>query len=252
MEPIHIGNATLYQGDALDAMSSLPRVDALITDPPYCSGAFTETARRTAHGQGLRSANMVAWFYGDNMGTAGLMFLLRTMAFRAVDILSPEGSLLIFTDWRMVPNIAPAIESVGLRYQNMICWDKGSIGLGTGFRPQHEIILQFTTGTPKYHDCSTGNIVRAKRVSTTEREHQAQKPIELMRKLIRVVTPPGGIVLDPFCGSGSTGVAALDEGRRFIGIDRDPRHIATAAARLREAQSQADMFAEESICNGHA
>lgn len=241
---IEVGNALLIQGDAIDLIPTLPRVDAVITDPPYCSGAFTEAARTAAKGQGIRSENRVAWFVGDNMGTAGLVFLLRTIAYRALEILSTEGSFLIFTDWRMVPTLAPAIESAGLRYQNMIVWDKGSLGLGTGFRPQHEIILHFTNGAPKYYDFSTANIVRAKRVSTATREHQAQKPVDLMQQLIRVVTPPGGVVLDPFCGSGSTGVAAMIEGRRFIGIDRDSNHIETASARIREAQSQGDLFAE--------
>lgn len=241
---IQVGNALLLQGDALDLIPTLPSVDAVITDPPYCSGGFQEASRMSEKGQGIRSGNVCAWFVGDNMGTTGLMFLLRTMTFRALEILNPQGSFLIFTDWRMVPNLAPAIESAGMRYQNMIVWDKGWAGLGHGFRAQHEIILHFTTGTPKYYDLCASNVLSAKRVSPGTREHMTQKPVELMRQLIRVVTPPGGVVLDPFCGSGSTGVAALLEGRRFIGIERDANHIATARARLLEAQAQGDLFAE--------
>ena len=229
-----IGNATLYHGDCIDLMSTLPKVDAVITDPPYCSGSVSEASRTAAKGQGLRSENLTryGWFVGDNMGTAGLVFLLRTMAFRALDILNPEGSLLVFCDWRMVPNLAPAIESAGMRYQNMIVWDKEMMGLGLGFRAQHEIVLHFTAGSPKYHDLGTANVVKAKRVGAGDREHQTQKPVDLMQRLVRVVTPPGGTVLDPFCGSGSTGVAAIAESRKFIGIERDPTHIETARVRL--------------------
>jgi DNA modification methylase len=240
-----IGSATLYQGDAIDIMDTLERVDAIVTDPPYCSGSVSEASRSAAKGQGLRSENIkkLGWFVGDNMGTAGLVFLLRSVAFGALRILSPEGSMLVFCDWRMVPNLAPAIESAGLRYQNMVAWDKGVMGLGMGFRAQHEIILHFTAGSPKYHDLGTANIVKAARVSADDREHQTQKPVDLMQRLLRVVCPPGGTVLDPFMGSGSTGVAAAAEKMRFIGIERDPEHFDTACERLRMANSQQSLFA---------
>lgn len=242
-----IGAASLYQGDCVDIMPSLPRVDAIITDPPYCSGAVSEAGRIASKGQGLRSENIakLGWFIGDNMGTAGLVFLLRTMAFRALDILSPQGSMLVFCDWRMIPSLVPAIESSGMRYQNMIVWDKEMMGLGMGFRAQHEIVLHFTAGSPKYHDLGTANVVKAKRVGAGDREHQTQKPVDLMQRLIRVVCPPGGLVLDPFCGSGSTGVAAIAESRRFIGIERDPAHISTARERLSAAQAQRQLFSEQ-------
>jgi len=62
--------------------------------------------------------------------------------------------------------------------------------------------------------------------------HPTVKPIALMRYLVRLVTPPSGIVLDPFMGSGSTGIAALREGFNFIGIERDPAHFQTACERI--------------------
>lgn len=231
-----IGNATLYLGDAIEIMERIERIDALVTDPPYCSGAVSEAGRTAAKGQGLRSENIakLGWFVGDNMGTAGLVALLRSVAYRAGRIMNPEGSALFFCDWRMVPNLAPAIESAGLRYQNMVCWDKGMMGLGLGFRAQHEIILHYTFGSPKYHDLGTSNVLKVSRVSAADREHQTQKPVELMRQLVRVVSAPDGVVLDPFMGSGSTGLAAIAEGRRFIGIERDPVNFEVACRRLRE------------------
>jgi site-specific DNA-methyltransferase (adenine-specific) len=69
------------------------------------------------------------------------------------------------------------------------------------------------------------------------------KPIELMRWLVRLVTPPGGIVLDPFCGSGSTGCAAVQERMRFVGIDKDPEYLAIARARIAHwVPRQVDLF----------
>jgi DNA modification methylase len=228
--------AAIYHGDSLDVLQSLPTssVDAVITDPPYCAGSISEAQRTSAPGQGLRSENLkrFGWFVGDNMGTAGLMFLLRSVAFEAVRIVNPAGSLLVFCDWRMQSALQPAIESAGVRYQGLVVWDKEHLGMGTGFRCQHELILHFTFGSPKYHDMGTPNVIRCRRVSVDEREHQTQKPLELLARLCRVTVPAGGLVVDPFMGSGSTLVAAVASGRRAIGIDREEAHCETAARRL--------------------
>ena len=250
MKPYASGKRwTLYAGDCLGVMTSLDggSIDAIVTDPPYCAGAVSEAGRSAAAGQGLRSDNIkkFGWFVGDNMGTAGLAFLLRSVAFEGLRLCGANGSMLAFCDWRMAPTLAPAIESSGWRYQNLVVWDKGSMGLGTGFRAQHEMVLHFTAGGPEYHDRSTGNVIRCSRVGA-DREHQTEKPIDLMRALVRVVSPVDGVVLDPFAGSGSTGVAALAEGRRFVGIERLPAHLATAARRLADAEAggvQAGLFA---------
>lgn len=232
----------ILTGDCVQVMQTLPdvSVDALITDPPYCSGAMTEAGRTAAKSQGLsdNGVKQIGWFVGDNMGTAGLMFLLRSVMLEAQRLLKPNGSALLFCDWRMVPNIAPAVESCGFRFQNMIVWDKGSMGLGTGFRPQHEMILHFTNGSPEYSCRSVSNVIKCKRVTSAEREHPTQKPVDLLEQLVSVVCPPGGVVLDPFGGSGTTAVAAINTGRDAIIIERDAAHVATAWARVAEAIMQ--------------
>ena len=247
VSPVVIGNATLYLGDCLDVLPLLPKVDAVITDPPYCSGAVSEAGRTAAKGQGLRSENLqrFGWFVGDNMGTAGLVFLLRSMAFRALNVLNPEGHMLVFCDWRMVANLAPAIESSGARFQNLVVWDKEHMGLGLGFRAQHEIVLHFSAGAPKYHDLGTSNVIKAGRVTAADREHQTQKPVSLLCRLAEVVTAPGGAIVDPFMGSGSMGVACAETGRAFVGIERDPQHFETACRRIEEAQKQQPLIPHE-------
>lgn len=230
---------TLMLGDTLKRMLEIPDggVDAVITDPPYCSGSVSEAARTAAKGQGLRSENVkkMGWFVGDNMGTAGLVWMLREVAVESLRLLNGEGSLLMFCDWRMIPNLIPAVESAGFRYQNLIVWDKTHMGLGNGFRARHELIMHMTAGSPKYHNKGTANVLQCKRVGANEREHQTQKPVELMESLIRVACPVGGVTLDPFMGSGSTGVACMNTGRRFIGIERDEKNHATAQARISAA-----------------
>jgi site-specific DNA-methyltransferase (adenine-specific) len=72
--------------------------------------------------------------------------------------------------------------------------------------------------------------------------HATIKPVDLMRWLVRLVTRPGGLVLDPFNGSGSTGVAAILEGARYVGIEREPEYCAISRARLTHASAQGDLF----------
>ncbi|MGA1525634.1 MAG: DNA-methyltransferase, partial [Planctomycetota bacterium] len=208
----------IVDGDCLASLAEIDHADCVITDPPYCSGAFTETARRQARGQGITRdvVRRRGWFAADNMGTAGLVWLLRNVAIHAARMLPTGASSAFFTDWRQVPNLAPAIESSGLRWSDLLVWDKGSAGLGTGFRAQHEIALVYTNGPGKFHSAESGNVIRALRVPSPERLHQAEKPQDLLRTMVRVMCPPGGLIVDPFCGSGSVGVAALAEGRHYL------------------------------------
>ena len=129
---------TLYEGDGLAVVSSLPdaSLDAIVMDPPYCGGGISESQRTSAKGQGLRSENLnrFGWFTGDNMTTAGLLFLLRAIAFEATRIVKPTGAFVVFCDHRMQFTLGPGIESAGLRYQEELIWNKQAMGMVNGFR----------------------------------------------------------------------------------------------------------------------
>lgn len=84
-------------------------------------------------------------------------------------------------------------------------------------------------------------------VERDDRQHPTQKPLWLMEDLIRLFTDPGEIILDPFAGSGSTGVACIRLGRRFIGFERDPKHAATARKRLSAAREQVELFRPRAV-----
>lgn len=229
---------TIYHGDCVDIMRSLKEVklDAIITDPPYCSGGSLESQKNTK-GQGHRSErlrNDVEWFSADNMTTGGLVWLIRTVLVESRRLLNPNRSAFVFTDWRMVPFLAPALESSGLRYRNMIVWDKGSAGLGVGFKPAHEIILEYTNGSTEYGTKTGQNVIRSKRVHTSQREHACQKPSDVMAKLLEVSTMPGTTILDPFMGSGTALMAAKQLGRKSIGIELNEGHCESAAKRCQQ------------------
>jgi len=237
MKPYYQDSAvTIYHGDCVEIMRAMEgvSVDAVITDPPYCSGGSLE-AQKNQKAQGLRTATVQAedfeWFSADNMTTGGLVWLVRAVLVESRRVMKANRSAFVFTDWRMVPHLAPALESSGLRYRNMIVWDKMSAGLGNGFKPAHEIILEYTNGATEYATKDGQNVIRARRVASGNRDHACQKPLEVLARLIDVAVPEAGAVLDPFCGSGSTLVAAKQRGRRAIGIELAEAHAETAARR---------------------
>lgn len=229
-----LGHAQVAVADCLDAMASLEAgsVDTILGDAPYCSGGYTEAERTSVKAQGVRGDR---WFNGDNMTTMGLVWLLRQLSVQAARVLKPGGSLLIFTDWRMVPSLAPALESGGLRWRNLVVWDKGSAGMGWGFRPQHELVLQLANGTLPLRPTKAVNVIRVPRVPARKRLHPTEKPVELLRELIRHTTPKGGVVYDPFAGSGSTAEAAMLEGCQAMLSERDPAFLPVIEARLSKA-----------------
>jgi DNA modification methylase len=239
----------LYHGDCLEVLDSLENniAHAVVTDPPYCSGGFNEVGKKQAAGQGLRSEIIreIGWFVNDNMTTAGLIWLLRVMSVHAHRLIENSGSLCVFTDWRMVPHLAPALESSGLRYQNMLVWDKGNPGLGIGFRPAHEIILHYVKGTGEFYSKSAGNVLHVKRITHQNKFHQTEKPVELLSVIIQVITDEGQTVIDPFFGSGSTGFTCETLGRKWIGIEKTEEYCEIAAKRIENESKQGKLWSVE-------
>ncbi len=228
--------ATIYHGDCLEVLRSLPSssVDVVLTDPPYCSGGYME-AQKNTKAQGLRGATVAAegfeWF-ADNMGTAGLTWLLREVMVQVRRLLAPNRGAFVFTDWRMVTTLAPAIESVGLRFRNQLMWDKGNAGLGVGFKPAYEVVMEFSKGSTTYAAKNGQNVLRFPRVPSGEKEHGAAKPLALLSEVLRMVDVGQSVVLDPFLGSGSTLVAAKARGLPCVGIEVEERYCEIAAKRL--------------------
>lgn len=222
----------VIQGDCLQVLRSLAdsSIDAVVTDPPYSSGTRREASKGLRKSMN-RAGEDAEWFATDCLTTNGFMWLMRECAVEWQRVLKPGGHILCFIDWRMMPALAGAIESADLRHVGLLVWDKTYFGMGSYFRNQHELILHFTKGKslpPQRRD--VGNVLRCKPIRGGD--HPTEKPVELMRELISVVCAPGGVVLDPFTGSGATGEAAVASGRGFIGIERDAGYAELARSRL--------------------
>lgn len=252
-----IGPHVLYLGDSIEILAALQgsvMVDATVSDPPYSSGGFTEAAKTKAAGQGLRSETLRGngsrlksrpsdetgvWFAGDAMTVQGAAFLLREAARHCFELSTEHATLTFFTDWRVASPFSAAVESARWRYQNLIVWDKGVAGLGSGFRAQHELAIHFSKGAPPYHSARHGNVISAKRVPSDQRDHACEKPLKLMKDICETVAPVGGTVLDPFMGSGSTGVACAMRGISFVGIEIDEAYFDVSCKRISRAMQEA-------------
>lgn len=236
---------TIYHGDALEVLDgeTIPAADVVLTDPPYASGSRTE-ASRPASGAMLRAGRFAGRPIDlDQMTTTGFVWLMRQVALRCYPLLPPGGSFLSFIDWRQWPNLVGALETCNYRVQGMIVWNKLSMGLGNGFRAQHELICHASKGVPTVVDRGTGNVISYKRDAPTD--HPSPKPPALLSDLLAVVAAADAVVLDPFMGSGSTLVAARESGRQAIGIESIESYCEVAARRL--AQGTLDFVSDGTI-----
>lgn len=225
--------ATIYHGDSLDVLRELSLEEplaAVVTDPPYASGARTE-AQKSSSGAMLRGQRWAAKpIENDQMTTTGYVWLMRETCQLVRPLLMIGGSLLCFIDWRQWPNLVGAVESTNFRVNGMVVWDKLSMGMGHGFRAQHELVLHASRGVPRVAEKGTPNVLGCSRENNSD--HPSPKPEWLMAQLIRVVSAPRETVLDPFMGAGATLRAAKDIGRQSIGIELEERYCEMAAERM--------------------
>jgi DNA modification methylase len=210
MNPVTIGDATLYCGSCESILPTLGKVDACITDPPYGIGRDGKPPSTSTHG-GHKGYEFMGW---DAGAPSSELF----------NLLLAAGEVQIIWGANYYPqHLTPSM--------GWLFWDKGQR------LSQSDGELAFT------------NMRKALRVFTLNRVsiqqdgavHPTQKPIALMRWCIDQAGNPKTI-LDPFMGSGTTGVAAIQMGRKFIGIEREEKYFDIACRRIEEAAKQGQLF----------
>lgn len=229
----------LYNGNALDILHNWdgPLIDAVITDPPYASGGATLTERQKTTANkytGTKRACPFPDFLGDAMDQRSWTNLMRRVLEACRGRASVGAVLCMFVDWRQLPALSDAIQWAGWTWRGTAVWDKINSRPQKGrFRQQTEYLLWASNGpmpADRPAPCLPG-VFRASNVSQAERLHQTQKPLEIMRQIVQV-TAPGGLIVDPFTGSGTTLEAARLEGYYAVGIEASQEIAATAAKRL--------------------
>lgn len=189
--------------------------DLILTDPPYCSGGFQESGKSAGSVGTDAPHKQIA---NDRLSTRGYQALLK-QAFENIG----ASYIYAFTDWRMWVWLFDIVESNGYGVRSMIVWDKGTPGMGRGWRAQHELILWGTKATPPFdkHASGVGNVLACSRTGNVH--HTTEKPVELLTQLLGN-TPFVETVADPFLGSGTTLIAAEQLNRTCYGMEIDPHY----------------------------
>ena len=234
------GRHALYLGDCLDVLPGLApgSVGAVVTDPPYSSGGMYRSDRMKDTRTKYQLSSVVdekPLFSGDNRDQRSwclwcclwMGLLRRTCRSGAV--------LATFTDWRQLPTATDAIQAAGWLWLGIASWDKvDSRPMPNRFRQQTEFLVWGSNG-PRPCVTSPGTSYHAGawsvRPPKSDREHSTQKPVKLLEMIV-AIADDDDLVLDPFAGSGTTGVACIRTGRRFIGVELEPRYADIAVRRM--------------------
>lgn len=238
MKPYYeAAGVTLYRGDPLAVLRELPdaSVDAVITDPPYSSGGLHRSDRNKATGaKYVLTGTLVQRpdFQGDHRDQRSYLAWCSLWLSECLRIVKPGRPALVFTDWRQLPITTDALQAGGFVWRGVIAWDKGrGVRPNPGFSAQAEYLAWGTRGPADLgHEVYLDGVQRAT-VRQDEKHHQTGKPVGLMEQLLQVI-PPGGTVLDPFGGSGTTAVAAMRTGHRAICIDVSEEYLDITVDRL--------------------
>ncbi len=214
----------LFCIDALEFLRRAPSncCDLILTDPAYSSlekHRKTGTTTRLSHSKG--SSN--DWF--PVVDNTYLSHCMREF----YRILKPNTHCYIMCDEETADYLKPVGRAHGFTFWKSIVWDKVNPGMGYHYRMRHEFILFFEKGKRKLKNLSLPSILTHKRVY---RGYPTEKPVSLLQELIYNSTLPNEVVVDPFMGSGSTGVAAVGLNRAFVGGDLVPAAVALARKRL--------------------
>lgn len=214
-----IGRATLYLGDCRDILPTLPKVDAVVTDPPYGIGFEYEGYDDTLE-------NLIGLI--DGFMPASLAIADRVVVTPGVSNLQryPVADWIGAWTWETTATYGKLGYS---QWQPILYYGKDLAGFGNVNGMIKSDRIHFSGGSAKIDNLEGG-------------AHTCPKPIGFMKRLILRFTHEGEQIVDPFMGSGTTGVVAVQMGREFIGIEREPTYFDIACRRIEQAQRQGDLF----------
>lgn len=226
-EKVVIGNAELWHGDALEVLPLLPRPDAVVSDPPYGIGY----ARDSARSAGYKPDGTRTW------GKAAAPIHGDSEPFDPAALLPLAKRVILFG--------ASAFASRLPDNYGWIIWDKQIVGNWSG--GDAETAWTNFLGSNRIHRQRWQGIQRGGEECPFVGgglEHPTQKPVALMRRCLHLAGLPG-LTLDPYMGSGSTGVAAMNLGLRFIGVEIHRPYFDIACERIARAQAQGQLLPPE-------
>jgi len=233
-------------GDCLDVLRALPSnsIDAVITDPPYCSGGRSIASRqKSTTTKYENNPTGRPDFEGDTKDGRSWLAWCSLWMSECYRVLKEGGYFLTFCDWRMLPTATDAVQVGGISWRGVVVWNKG---LGSRaphkgyFRHQCEFVVWGTKDPCFVQENGPFPGCIEEHVRQTDKYHIAGKPTPLMEKLCNIV-PRKAIILDPFAGSGTTCVAAAKTGHKYIGIEKMPEYLEIANKRIHQLEAAQSM-----------
>lgn len=229
--------SSLYCGDIAEGIAKCSEADLLVTDPPY-------RWNKTTGGRAKNDQFAAKWqghIHGKDVVKASIP--TNTINFKdwmglVYDALKVQAHAYIFTNDKNLQDALNAATSAGFRLHNVLVWKKNNCTPNRWYMKNTEFILFLYKGKAfPINNLGSNQVLEVKNLSHKEKVHPTEKPVELLKVLIENSSQPGQLVLDPFMGSGSTGVAALELGRKFAGIEINRDFWDTARKRIGEAGS---------------
>jgi site-specific DNA-methyltransferase (adenine-specific) len=247
-------DTALYHGNSIEILSSLPEnsIDMIFADPPYMlsNGGFTVHAGKQV------SVNKGDW--DKSRGFDDDYSFHRNWLEACHRVLKPEGTLWVSGTYHSIYQCGHAIQSIGFHILNDISWFKPNATPNLScrfFTASHETILWVRKSKKAKHTFnyelmkngewsedfikkpnsqmrSVWSVNPPKKEEKKHGKHPTQKPLSLLERIVLASTNKGDIVLDPFTGSSTTGVAAKKHGRKFLGIDTDKKYLELSKKRF--------------------
>jgi len=239
---------TLYEAEAEDVLPLIPHrsVDLVLTDPPYSSGGLHRSDRNQKTAAKYRHTNVLKYnpdFAGDSRDQRALALWFSHWMRLALHTTRPGGVLACFIDWRNIAAAVDAVQVAGWTYRGLLVWDKTEAARPSmaWFRSQSEFLVLGSRGPIGRHQseaagrCSPG--VLRHYLAPGQKHHLTAKPVALLEDVI-TTRDEWQTILDPFAGSGTTGLAAKKLARRAILAEHDPNYLATATRLLAQDAQQ--------------
>jgi len=205
--------------DCLEGMKLLDdnSVDMVLTDPPYNINLIPQ--------RGLTNP-----IENDNLNKEDFITLLNSCATEFKRILKQNTFFLTFCGWPTIPEYRQTFDKQ-FELKSMPIWIKNNFGIGYYTRPQYEPCLLYLNGNPSPLEKPISDVWKFNKV--LKPIHSCEKPINLIQHIIRHFSKEGNLILDPFMGSGTTAIAALQTNRKFIGFEIDEKYCEIATKRIK-------------------
>ena len=230
----------LYNGDCLEVLANIAdnSIDLVVTDPPY---------KTTSRGSSGNSGGMLK----KDINKKGRVFAhnditIKDYARELYRVLKEGSHCYVMTNHKNLQDMLNTLTDIGFNFIKCLIWDKGNKIMGQYYMSQFEYIIFLRKGKGvKINNCGTSDLLSVPNKKTKDINgnniHDTEKPVELMKILIENSSNEGDTILDPFMGSGSTGVACKELSRNFIGIELDGGYFDIGVNRIKEHNESNNM-----------